>query len=76
MGKLRQKQPRLALNQQDYDELKAQVLQRDAWKCQCCGTASNLHVHHIPHRSHMGSDELSNLITLCASCHQRQHLRQ
>jgi hypothetical protein len=38
MGRLRQKQPRLVLNQEEYDQLKARVLDRDGWKCQSCGT--------------------------------------
>lgn len=75
MGRLRQKQPRLVLNQEEYDQLREQVLHRDGWKCQCCGTASNLHVHHIVRRSRLGSDELGNLITLCALCHEREHNR-
>jgi hypothetical protein len=33
----------------------------------------DLHMHHIEKRSKLGDDDLDNLITLCATCHQRQH---
>ena len=73
MERLRQKRPRLILKQEEYDELKTVVLDRDGWKCQCCGSSENLQVHHLLHRSRLGPDELENLITLCANCHRRQH---
>ena len=73
MGRLRQKQPRLVLNQEEYDQLKKCVLNRDGWKCQSCGASANLQVHHLVYRSQLGPDELDNLITLCARCHRRRH---
>ena len=73
MERLRQKRPRLVLKPEEYDQLRTRVLQRDGWKCQCCGISKNLHVHHLVHRSQLGSDETDNLITLCAGCHRRQH---
>jgi 5-methylcytosine-specific restriction endonuclease McrA len=73
MGRLRQKQPRFVLNQEDYDQLKERVLNRDGWKCQCCGTSANLQVHHLVRRSQLGPDALENLMTLCAGCHRREH---
>ncbi len=53
--------------------LRIQVLERDGWKCQSCGRASNLHVHHIKYRSHLGHDAAENLLTLCADCHRASH---
>jgi hypothetical protein len=49
------------------------VLERDDWRCVFPGCTSrrNLHVHHIRFRSAGGSDEPSNLMTLCAFHHQR-----
>lgn len=73
MGSLRQKQPRLVLNEEEYDQLKKYVLNRDGWKCQDCGTSANLQVHHLLYRSRLGSDEAINLITLCVKCHRRRH---
>ena len=73
MTRLRQKVPRLKLAQTDYDTLRHQVLDRDGWKCQSCGSHSHLQVHHIKHRSDLGNDQSENLITLCAECHALQH---
>jgi 5-methylcytosine-specific restriction endonuclease McrA len=73
MGSLRQKQPRLVLNEEAYDQLKKHVLNRDGWKCQDCGTSANLQVHHLVYRSQLGPDESTNLISLCARCHRRRH---
>lgn len=55
--------------------LKNQVLERDSWKCQECGSLQNLQVHHLNFRSHLGNDDTGNLITLCALCHGKKHKR-
>lgn len=55
---------------------KAYVLARDEYTCQYCkGKTKNtgLHCHHIIFRSNGGSDEESNLITLCKTCHDLLH---
>jgi 5-methylcytosine-specific restriction endonuclease McrA len=73
MISLRQKRPRLALEPEEYAVLKNEVLNRDGWKSQSCGSRDNLHVHHIIHRGSLGPDTLENLITLCFVCHARVH---
>jgi len=55
--------------------LKNQVLERDSWKCQECGSQGNLQIHHLQPRSGLGDDTLANLITLCAFCHGKRHGR-
>jgi 5-methylcytosine-specific restriction endonuclease McrA len=67
------KQPRLRLDPELYEQLRQQVLRRDGWRCQNCGSRLNLEVHHKQLRSEQGDDDDSNLITLCASCHEGQH---
>ena len=55
---------------------KAYVLSRDNYTCQHCKGKtkdSKLEVHHIIFRSENGSDEESNLITLCKTCHDKLH---
>jgi hypothetical protein len=47
-----------------YESLRQQILRRDSWRCQSCGTMSNLEVHHKQFRSHSGHDSEENLITL------------
>ena len=48
-------------------------IRRDGWRCQSCGTMSNLEVHHKEFRSHSGDDSEENLITLCTVCHTDVH---
>ena len=57
-----------------YESLRQQILRRDGWRCQSCGTMSNLEVHHREFRSHSGTDSEDNLITLCTACHATVHL--
>jgi 5-methylcytosine-specific restriction endonuclease McrA len=75
MKMIRPKAVPLRLDPLSYDSLRQQILHRDGWRCQSCGTMSNLEVHHREFRSHSGSDAEENLITLCAPCHSRLHRR-
>ena len=74
MKKIPAKNPRLRLDSTSYSKLQRQVLERDGWRCQVCGSMQNLQVHHLKFRSQSGGDEEKNLITLCAGCHARMHL--
>jgi 5-methylcytosine-specific restriction endonuclease McrA len=56
-----------------YERLRQQILCRDGWRCQSCGTMTNLEVHHREFRSHSGTDAEENLMTLCVDCHRRAH---
>ena len=59
-----------------FENTKAMVLNRDNYTCQYCKGKhkdSKLEVHHIIFRSQGGSDEESNLITLCNTCHTNLH---
>jgi len=58
-----------------YESLRQQILRREGWRCQSCGTMSNLEVHHRELRSHSGADAEENLITLCSACHATVHRR-
>ena len=75
MNRIRPKRPRLRLDPEPYDELRNQVLRRDGWRCQVCGSTKNLQIHHKTLRSQQGSDDDLNLITLCAYCHDNLHRR-
>jgi ATP-dependent DNA helicase RecQ len=63
----------LRLDLSSYESLRQQVLHRDSWRCQSCGSMSNLEVHHKQFRSHAGHDSEENLITLCTLCHANTH---
>lgn len=69
------KSPRLKLSEEQYRLLRFQVLERDGWRCQQCGSRKNLEVHHLNARSRLGHDSLENLITLCHACHSEVHGR-
>ena len=75
MSRIGPKDTPLQLDPASYERLRQQVLRRDGWKCQFCGTMSNLEVHHNKFRSHSGDDSEQNLITLCTTCHARVHRR-
>jgi ATP-dependent DNA helicase RecQ len=72
---IRPKAARLRLDPLSYESLRQQILRRDGWRCQSCGTMSNLEVHHREFRSHSGPDAEENLITLCTACHAGVHRR-
>ena len=57
----------------NWDEISSQARNRDGNECGNCGSSYNLHVHHIVPLSKGGSNNLSNLRTLCSSCHGKLH---
>jgi HNH endonuclease len=67
------KQPRFRLDSEQYHQLRQEILRRDGWRCQSCGTRAKLEVHHKEFRSHCGDDSELNLIILCAPCHEQFH---
>jgi len=73
MSSIRPRLPRLRLDAASYEGVRQQVLRRDGWRCQSCGSMSNLEIHHKEFRSHSGHDTEENLITLCSKCHARVH---
>jgi len=75
MNEIRTKLPPVRLDAKAYRELCKEVLERDAWRCQSCGSLSAVEVHHKRFRSHQGADDKSNLITLCCKCHREIHAR-
>lgn len=61
-----------------WDSIRSQVRTRDSYRCQLCGAVEQNRshdVHHItPIRSYISielANQLSNLITLCSTCHQK-----
>lgn len=58
-----------------------EVYERDNWTCQDCQTKCGnkgprrIQCHHIIPRRNGGGDELTNLVTLCASCHHKREAR-
>lgn len=58
-----------------YLQIRSKVLLRDHFRCQECNYFKHLEVHHIIPRSKCGSDDLTNLVTLCQRCHAKKHGR-
>jgi len=73
MKPIQLKPPRVRLTPNEYRELCCQVLERDGWRCQRCGSMKGLQVHHLQFRSQSGDDDDTNLITLCHECHRLAH---
>lgn len=57
-----------------WKRIKKLALKRDNFTCQNCGSKNNLQVHHIISYE-LSGDYLDNLITLCCSCHIKEHLK-
>ena len=67
------KRGRRRLEPEPYQQLRQEILRRDGWRCQSCGSRKDLQIHHIEARSQLGNDSEENLVTLCADCHRLAH---
>lgn len=57
-----------------FPELRKRILERDNNTCMKCNAISvQMQIHHIIPLSDNGDDNISNLITLCSSCHTEVH---
>lgn len=65
---MNQKQYHKYLNSPEWKAIREPALERDNYACSICGSKSNLHVHHL-HYDNIGEEALSDLVTLCKSCH-------
>jgi 5-methylcytosine-specific restriction protein A len=63
-----------------WDKLRGQVLQRDAWLCVECKRNRFVEiateVDHIVPKAKGGTDELDNLQSLCRTCHEKKTLEE
>ena len=55
--------------------VKRAAFERDGYKCQICGSQKYLCGHHVKERAQYPelAYEISNIVTLCKSCHAKQH---
>ncbi len=53
----------------EWERLRLQVFDRDAHRCRECGRAGRLEAHHVVELAHGGTNDMSNLKTLCRTCH-------
>jgi hypothetical protein len=57
------------------DSYRKKILLRDKNTCQVCGKRKEIHnleIHHIIPRAQGGSDDPTNLVTICKHCHDRE----
>lgn len=61
-----------------WNRIKFEVLKRDNFKCQICGTHSKLQVHHVVPYLFCKEHKEANLVTLCQHHHRKveNHLRR
>lgn len=53
--------------------LKAKIHLRDGWTCQCCSrVTTELELDHIINVAQGGTDDESNLQSLCVECHKKK----
>ena len=55
---------------------RVEALERAGWRCEQCGAANILEVHHRTYRSHGGGHSGGNLSVLCTVCHQNEHKKK
>lgn len=61
------------LKSRKWDTIRRKVLKRDEYRCQLNYSHTGpLHVHHKTYER-IGKERLSDLITLCESCHKMVH---
>lgn len=77
----------IRLHSWEWRQRRSECYARDNWTCQHCQCkclsarqsknerGRRIQAHHILPRRDGGSDDLLNLITLCASCHHKQKVR-
>jgi len=58
---------------ENWESIRKKALKRDGYQCGNCGSTNRLHVHHIVPLSKDGTNNLSNLRTLCEGCHKKLH---
>lgn len=58
-----------AKNNERWREIKAEIKAERGRRCEICGKAYNLELHHIKARCHGGKDEKENAQLLCKLCH-------
>jgi hypothetical protein len=59
------------LQSQTWAKLRNLALKRDDYHCSICQNPHNLEVHHLRYPKVLGTEPVSDLMTLCDKCHER-----
>lgn len=62
------------LKSSKWQSIRQSILDRDNHQCQHCGSTEHLEIHHINYYN-LGDEHPSDLVTLCATCHNAIHDR-
>ncbi|MCK6684719.1 MAG: DEAD/DEAH box helicase family protein [Thermoanaerobaculia bacterium] len=68
--------PPLLPDPEPSEELKREIVRRDGTQCLCCGRTRKLVVDHIISRYHGGTNDPSNLQTLCSVCNGDKNIQE
>ena len=59
------------LESRKWAELRNKALERDNYHCSICQSPHNLEVHHLRYPKTLGTEPISDLMTLCDECHKK-----
>lgn len=59
------------LSSRTWARIRDKVLERDRFECSLCGCPHNLEVHHLKYPDVLGTEPISDLMTLCRECHKK-----
>lgn len=60
------------LQSRAWQRVRLKVLKRAGYKCEKCGYAGKLEIHHLTY-ANLGWERLKELMALCAICHTKEH---
>ena len=58
-----------------YQRMRRRILDARGWRCEACGVAGRLELHHVTAVEDGGTDDPGNLRILCRPCHFDEHGR-
>ena len=59
-----------------YARMRRRILDARGWRCEDCGRAGRLELHHVIEVADGGDDSPDNLRALCRPCHFAEHKRR
>ena len=65
--------PRINYRGSEWKYIRLEILERDNFKCKNCSSKQQLIIHHKESYHVNKNNSLKNLITLCRSCHSKEH---
>lgn len=60
------------MNSDEWKARRQEKLKSSGFKCELCGSAINLNVHHITYE-HLGYEPDEDLLVVCQPCHEKLH---